>query len=129
MSSGVYTYALSELLKGKVDFLNDSISLIACSGSYSPDFSADRFQSDIPDDAFLSEALTSGATVTAGVYESNPVTFSDVAAGVGVAGFVLSKDTGFKATSPLIAFFSVTPFVSDGTEIVTSSPELVLSAP
>jgi hypothetical protein len=124
----MFAHSLDEILKGNIDFLNDTISLICCGTSYLPNLAADFNQSDIPDGAFLTEVELTGNSVSGGVFSANPVTFSNVEAGTVIAGFALSKDTGFKNTSTLIAYFDVTDFVSDGTSIVvTFASGLVVS--
>ena len=120
MPSGMYSHSLSEILRGRIDFVNNSITLIACSSLYLPSFADEQNQSDIPDGAFLAEEILTGNSIDGSDFVADPVTFTGIAAGTSIGGFVLSKDTGIAGTSTLIAFFDVTNFDADGTDIVVS---------
>jgi hypothetical protein len=82
--------------------------------SYTPDFAADEFLSDIPAAARVGNsggdteadapALTTGDPSAAGVCDANDITFQTVPAGGALEALVIFKATGNPATSPLVAY-------------------------
>lgn len=118
MASGMYVMGIQELLKGNVDLINDSISALLVSSSYSPDLTADHYQSDIPEAAYLSEITIDGKSITGTAFLADPVTFTDVEDGETGGGVVVLKNTGNAGSSVLLAFFDITPFTTDGSNVI-----------
>lgn len=118
MASGMYEKGIQSIMGGNVDLVNDSISAVLVTAAYSPAFANDEFQSIIPDASFLDESAIAGRTVTGGIFDGDPVTFSRVDLGQVAAGVVVILDTGDGATSRLISYHAITPFTTDGTNVV-----------
>jgi len=116
----MYDFGVQELMKGNVDLINDTLSAVVLSASYSPVLASDEYQTDIPDAAILDEIDLSGQEITGTVFNADPVTFTDVDSGESVAGVAMLKNTGDTSTSILIAYFVVTPFTTDGTSVIVN---------
>lgn len=77
--AGWYTAALDAILKGDVDLINDTISVMLIdTNEYTVDLDNHTNQTDISDAAVWSIANLTGKTVLDGVFRANDVVFSDV---------------------------------------------------
>lgn len=132
MADGLYVKGIEQLGLGNIDLENDTIHLVPMATSYTPNYTTESFYSDVSANiaAGASEiALTSltfdidtgNARVefdAANISESNQ-TFS-------TNKFIIKKDTGNDATSPLIcciAFTEGTIAPVDGTFAITVNAE------
>lgn len=118
MASGMFEKGIQSIMGGNVDLVNDSISAVLVTAAYSPAFANDEFQSIIPEASFIDEARISGRTVSGGVFDGDPVTFTRAEAGKVATGVLVILDTGDGASSRLISYHALTPLTTDGTNIV-----------
>lgn len=118
MASGMFEAGVQSIMMGNIDLVNDPITALLVTSAFSPAFESDEFQSDIPDAAFVDEASIPARSVLGGVFNGDPVTFTRAASGAVVSGVVVIADTGDEDTSRLLAYMALTPFTTDGTDIV-----------
>lgn len=120
--SQLYTKAKEKFLSGAINWVGDTIKVaLVDSATYSSNTETDEFLSVIPTAAIVatSEALT-GKSVTGGTADANDVTIANVT-GTRFECLAIYKDTGDRATSPLIALIdSATnlPFSPSGGSII-----------
>lgn len=132
MANSLFDKGREAFLNADVDWLVDSIKCVLVdTGSYVVDLANHDFLNDIPVGArvAISQAL-SGKTSTAGVADSNDVTFPagyTMPAPTGEA-VVVFKDTGSEATSILIAYIDtatglpITPNGADFVAVINDGP-------
>lgn len=101
MANAVYPDGKDAILEGEIDLLDDTIKVAVCSSTYTYD-SGHTYYDDLSGVLASSGALAS-KTVSAGVFDAADVNFASVTGTI--QRWVLYKDTGDTATSPLIAFF------------------------
>ena len=91
----LYDYAREGFLDGTLDFDADTIVCKALGSGYIPSSSTHQYYDDIdPGDVIASGAAAlSGKSTTDGIAKSGNVTFSAVAAGSTIVGFVLVDTT------------------------------------
>jgi len=128
MASGMYQRGKVELMRGNIDLINDSLSVLLVDLSlYAPDLDNDDSQADIPEAARLSEILVTGKSLNGTTLLANDAVFPSIASTLNpVGGVVLFKDTGVYSTSTLIAFFDNAPefpITPDGADIVIAWAE------
>lgn len=122
MANALYPTALKKLLDGEIDLLDDTIKIMLLDGdaAYS---ASDEFLDDVNTDAVATSGALASKSTTAGAFDATDVTFSALT-GSACEAWVLFKDTGDAATSPLILWmdtkqdttaFSYTPNGSDFT--------------
>lgn len=122
MASGMYSRGVAAIMGGDIDLTNNTISavLLSTAGSYTPDLSADTFQTDIPEASQVAEVILTGKTIDGRTFRADDIVFPSVAAGVDLVAVVLLKDTGAQASSNLLCYldnaveFPITP---DGTNV------------
>lgn len=105
MASQLYKKFKEKLLKAELDFIDDTIKVVLIdTANYTVDIDNDEYLSDVPLIARVatSDALT-GKTANSGIADADNVTF-DTISSVSIESFVLFKDTGDEATSPLISY-------------------------
>lgn len=101
MANAVYPDGKDAILEGEIDLLDDTIKVVVCSSTYTYD-SGDTYVDDLSGVLATSDALAS-KTVSAGVFDAADVDFTSVTGTI--TRWILIKDTGDTATSPLIAYF------------------------
>lgn len=105
MANALYDNGREGILDSTINWTTGTIKAILIdTGTYSVNLATDKFKSDIPSGARISEspALTS-KTATGGVANAAGVTFGAVV-GASVEAVVLFQDTGTSSTSRLIAY-------------------------
>lgn len=121
MANAPYSLGLQAFLEGSVAYLSDNIKVALLSATYAPNLATDQFYSIIPGGAVIgTPGLLATKTSTLGVANAANQTFSSVASGSTVTQFVIYKDTGSSATSPLLVYFNVAtnlPCVTNGGDI------------
>lgn len=118
MASGMFEKGIQSIMGGNVDLVNDSISAVLVTAAYSPAFANDEFQSIIPEASFIDEMRITGKSVVGGVFDADPVTFTRAEKDLVAAAVVVILDTGDGASSRLLSYHTITPFTTDGTNIV-----------
>jgi len=105
MANFVYDKALEAFGKGQINFSSDTIKVqLVDKTQYTASQSADQYFSTLASGAKVGTAVAlSGMTVTGGVFKASNVTFTALS-GANVTAFVVYKDTGDSATSPLILY-------------------------
>jgi type 1 fimbria pilin len=101
VANAVYPDGKDAILEGEIDLLDDTIKVAVCSSTYTYSAS-DTYYDDLSGVLASSGALAS-KTVSAGVFDAADVDFASVTGTI--EAWVIYKDTGDTATSPLIAFF------------------------
>lgn len=120
MANALYPTALKKLLDADIDCLVDTLKIVLldADAAYS---ASDEFLDDVNADAVATSGALASVTTTAGALDAADVTFSALT-GSACEAWVLYKDTGSAATSPLILWmdtkadtsaFSYTPNGSD----------------
>ncbi len=123
MANRFYLLALQKFSSGSIDLTSDTIKMLLCSNSYSPNTTTDEFHADVPGGAIIatSSALAS-KTVALGVFDAADKTFTAVS-GSTVTQIVFYKDSGVSATSPLLALFDTAtglPVTPNGGDIAVA---------
>lgn len=118
MASGMYEYGLQQILRGNIDLINDAVSVVLCSANYTPNFSNDQNQIDIPEAALLGEVELDGNALDGTTFRANSADILKPTADEQANAVVLFKNSGNTSTSSLIAYLEVTPFTTDGTNVV-----------
>lgn len=112
MANSRYAKGRQAMLEGSIHWLTDDFKVVLIdTAQYTVDIATDDFLADIPVGARIA---TSGnlanKTSTDGVADADDITITGVPA-TSIEAFVIYKDTGSAATSPLIAYFdTVTGF-------------------
>lgn len=128
MSTFVYPKALAALMSADIDLPADTVKLVLVSGAYTASTSHE-FLSDVGAGhrVATSPALTTKA-VTSGVFTADDPTFSAVAAGPAVRGWIAYVDTGVEATSRLLCYVDHRAD-SVPLEIITNGDDITLTLP
>lgn len=119
MTSQLYPKGKAHILglSTKVDLVADTIKVLmihTASESYN---SADEFHSDVTGAGIIATSgALAGKSVTSGTFDANDVTILAVTGGT-VEALILYKDTGTSGTSPLIAWFDVSTFTPNGSDV------------
>jgi len=101
MADAIYPEAKDAFMSGSIDVTTDNLKIVCVSSSYT--YSAAHVdEADLA--GILGESAAFQATVTAGVLDFADVTITGIDTGETVAAYILYKDTGTPATSPLIAY-------------------------
>src|SRR4051812_8220319 len=129
MANVVYNKGKEGVLNGSIDWLVDTIKLMAVTSTYTPnadDSFIDAGGASDPVDARAS-GTTDQTVGTKSVVKDNAndfafmkgasVTFAAVSAGSAIVGFVLYKDTGTPTTSPLLAYYDTADVTPNGGDI------------
>lgn len=104
-------------LATKVDLIADTMKLLLIDTADETYNAADEFHSDITAAGIVATSgALAGKTVTSGVFDANDVTIVGVS-GDTVEAVALWKDTGTSSTSPLIAWFDVSTFTPNGSDV------------
>ena len=104
MSNFVYTKFKNSLLKGEINFNNDSIKLLIVDNTYSPNQSTDEYVSSISTNSILARSNSiSNKIITSGTFDASDLSISNYS-GEPFNAVVLYKDTGDDNTSNLIYY-------------------------
>ena len=101
MANAIYPEAKDALMRGEIDVTTDDLKIVLVSAAYTYG-AAHEFEDDLT--GILAESAHFHATVTAGVLDFVDVTISGLDTGETCAAYILYKDTGTPATSPLLAY-------------------------
>lgn len=121
MPNALYTRAKKKLLDADIDLLVDDLKIVLVDAAdYTVNLATDEFLADIPAGGRVAtSANLASKTTTGGVFDAEDVTFTAVT-GDPCECYVLYKDTGVAATSPLIAYFDTAtglPITPNGADI------------
>lgn len=124
MANALYPKAKESFLSQNpsIDMDTDTIKCAMVTSAYTYS-SAHQYYSSVSGVVGTPATLAS-KTVTSGVFDAADVTYSSVAAGSTVAAFVIYKDTGSAATSPLIAYIDT---VSSGLPVSTNGGDIIVT--
>lgn len=121
MANAMYPLGLKAILDGDIDLLADNIKVILCDSGYTYSAAHD-FHADVSGSAIVA---TSGnlasKTTTGGVFDAADLTFTSLT-GDPVESYIVYKDSGSSATSPLLCYVdtradtSALSFTPDGTD-------------
>ena len=118
MASGMYTYGLTQMMRGNIDLINDAVSVVLCSTSYTPDLTSDQNQIDIPEAARLGEVELAGNILDGTTFKSNSATIQEPTENETANAAIVFLNSGDYGTSTLIAYFEIDETVTDGTPFV-----------
>ena len=122
MASQLYPKGAAHLLglSTKVDLVADNIKVLLIDTADETYNGADEFHSDITGAGIVATSGNlAGKSVTSGVFDANDITITAVS-GDTVEAVVIYKDTGTSATSPLIAWFDVSTFTPNGSDVTVT---------
>lgn len=122
MANQLYPTGKAHLLglATKVDLIADTIKVLLIDTADEVYNGADEFHSNITGAGIVATSgALAGKTVTAGTFDANDITITAVS-GDTVEAVVLFKDTGVSGTSPLIAWFDVTTFTPNGSDVTVT---------
>ncbi len=117
MASALYPLGKKALLDADIDMLVDNLKLLLIDTADETYNAADQFHSNITGAGIVATSGNlAGKTTTSGVFDANDITITAVT-GDTVEAVVLYKDTGVSATSALIAWFDVSTFTPNGSDV------------
>jgi hypothetical protein len=104
MADATYVKAIEALWQAGVDLLGDTINVVFCDSTYTPDTtsSGDEFLSDIPSGARLATATLSGRTLSGGVFDATDVVMASTPAGGIATQAIIYKDASPESGARLI---------------------------
>jgi hypothetical protein len=116
MSNSLYKEGKNAFLNGLIDMQNDTIKIALYSNAYSPN-AADTYATNFPTPVGTPQTLGS-KTVTGNVFDAADPTFTAVASGTQVNGYIIYADNG--VTPYLIGWVDTgtgLPFTTNGGNI------------
>jgi hypothetical protein len=120
MASALYPLGKKALLDADIDLLVDNMKVLLIDTADETYNAADQFHSNITGAGIVATSGNlAGKTTTAGVFDANDITITAVS-GDTVEAVVLYKDTGSSATSPLLAWFDVSQFTPNGSDVTVT---------
>lgn len=122
MASQLYPKGKAHILglATKVDLVADNIKVLLIDTADETYNSADEFHSDITGAGIVATSGNlAGKSVTSGTFDANDITITAVS-GDTVEAVVLYKDSGVSGTSPLIAWFDVSTFTPNGSDVTVT---------
>jgi hypothetical protein len=120
MASALYPLGKKALLDADIDLLVDNMKVLLIDTADETYNAADQFHSNITGAGIVATSGNlAGKTTTAGVFDANDITITAVS-GDTVEAVVLYKDTGVSATSPLLAWFDVSQFTPNGSDVTVT---------
>lgn len=113
MADVVYNSFKTELGKGSLDLVNDTIKVMLVTSTYTPDPDLHDFVDDVTNEvsgtgytaggqALANKSVTQDNTDDEGVFDADDVTWAN--SSITARGAVIYKDTGTPATSPLLCY-------------------------
>lgn len=103
MANALYDFGRDAFLKGQINWSADTFKVALLSNAYTVNLATHQYASSLAGIVATSSALIT-STPGAGVAGASNVTFATVT-GSQITQFVIYKDTGSAATSPLVAYF------------------------
>jgi hypothetical protein len=120
MASALYPLGKKALLDADIDLLVDNMKVLLIDTADETYNAADQFHSNITGAGIVATSGNlAGKTTTAGVFDANDITITAVS-GDTVEAVVLYKDTGVSGTSPLLAWFDVSTFTPNGSDVTVT---------
>lgn len=122
MASALYPKGKGHLLgvSTQINLLTDNLKVLLIDTADETYNSADEFHSDITGAGIVATSGNlAGKSATSGTFDANDITITGVT-GDTVEAVVLYKDTGTSATSPLIAWFDVSTFTPNGSDVTVT---------
>ncbi len=107
MSNTLYDHGRDAFANKLIDWVGDTIKMIPVSSAYVPNLATDQFLSVISSGILDAGVALGTKSTLAGQCFAAAVTFTGLTPGVIIAQFVIYKDTGSSATSPLIGLINV----------------------
>lgn len=125
MANTMYTNAKELLLTAEIDWIDDTIKAVLVNVSYSADFNAHKYLSDMTGivPGVQNVKTLAGKTVTGGAADAEDIVFPFVASGQNVYYLLLYKDTGDETTSPLIILIDT----AAGLPVITTGANLYIT--
>lgn len=120
MASGVWVYALAEMARGNIDYLNDTIKAQLVDVTFSPSFTSVQDLADVGEGDRIGDptTLTDKTISDAGILDCGNITFLNVTASLTAVAIVFYYASGVEGTSTLIAYHDVDDLVTDGNNVV-----------
>ncbi len=120
MANGLYDKGRQAFLEGTIAAGTDTLKVALVTNGYTPDTSSHQYYTSISASVVGTPQTLTSVTTTNGVLDATDVTFSAVNAGSTVNYYVIYKDTGDTATSPLLVIFDTAtglPLTTNGGDI------------
>lgn len=106
MANFVYTQCKKAILKGEIDFINDSFKVLVLSSAYTPNQNTDEFVANIPSNAILARSNEiTNKVVSNNTFDAADISISDYS-GTAFNALAIYKDTGNDNTSNLIFYIN-----------------------
>jgi hypothetical protein len=113
MASTLYLKGIEQMMKGSINLESDTIKLKYMATSYTPNLTSDNFLSDVsaseasgaPTETLASKTVTIDTGNSRVEFDAADVTENTITCSTNK--FILYKDTGVAATSPLIACIDI----------------------
>jgi hypothetical protein len=118
MAGSLYDLGRDAFLNGAINWTSDTIKVALVSASYSANMATDQYYSAVSANVIGTPVTLSGKSTSAGVADAADVTTAAIATGSTITQFVIYKDTGSAATSPLICREDVTATPTNGGTIL-----------
>lgn len=118
MASGMYSFGITQLMRGNIDLINDDIAVVAVSSGYTPNLSSHQYQNDILGAYQIGEVNLEGNALSDTAFIANSAAIEEPTAELENNAVVVFRNTGNSATSQLIAYLEVVPVTTDGTPMV-----------
>ncbi len=117
MASALYPLGKKAIMDADIDMLVDNLKVLGIDTADEIYNAADQFHSNIvaAGIVFTTGNLAS-KTTTSGVFDAADITVTAVT-GDTIEALVLYKDTGVSGTSPLIAWFDISTFTPNGSDV------------
>lgn len=126
MANQLYPYGKQALLEAAINWGSDTIKVALVKSTYTPNFSTDRYLSDLGSNRVGTDQTLAGKTSALGVADANDPSWLAVTTGNTVTYLVIYKDTGVAGTSPLIACLD-TATGSPGLPLTTNGGDVALT--
>lgn len=113
--SAFFLKGTSELMKGNIDLVNDTIKCAFMDPAYAPNTSTDQYYNNISasiasgstDQTLASKAVTEDTANNRVEFDAADLSIASETIAGGTDMMVIYKDTGNVATSPLIAYIDI----------------------
>lgn len=98
MANFLYSYGKSEMLKGNIDMLNDTINVVLVKNTYTPNqaLASANYTTHISGPGYNASspvALANKTVSGTGIFDADDATFTSVASGSTVLGFLIYHST------------------------------------
>lgn len=117
MPGGIFAGALSAMMCGDLDLLNDKLTVaLFDEGTRTPCLETDDTLASFPEGALVAELPLLGKALDETTFRAEDVLFKSVAEGR-VRGVLIFNDTGYYENSLLVAWFPVDAFACNGEDV------------